>query len=474
MTRAGWAAAGVIAAGWALRLRLFFEHRSVSWFEAALAINIVQRPIAALTAPLDNHESAPLGFLVLTRLLVRLFGDGEFVLRLVPLACGLIALPLFYRCATRWLVPWMAVAATALVAVSQAQVLWSATCKPYSMDLVVTLLLLEVAEPLVGAAESSAWITVATVGAVAVWWSLPAVFVLAGIGTAAAFHVWRQDDRRRLLPLVGVGVVWTASFGASYALSMRAREADAFLHRIWNAYFLSLRDLTQTRDLLAATFADPYGLSIGHAWPLVPIVGAGAIALWLRRRERAVLFLAPLVFTAAASFAGLYPWADRLLLFATPMVLVLLFAGASQIGEWIGVVLPRARIAATVMLVVLLLAGATANALAEPITEDQIRPLVAYLGDHIRPGDRIYAAEFTAAYDYYRPRFGLANVPYTSGPYFDDEPSSDCSIARSLRWESRLWVLTGRRDVRQCVMAFGTPADVVNGVDATLYLFARR
>jgi hypothetical protein len=474
MTRANWAAAGIIAAGWALRLRLFFEHRSVSWFEAALAINIVQRPFAALTTPLDNHESAPLGFLVLTKLLLKLFGDGEFVLRLVPLACGLVALLLFYRFATRWLSPWMAAAATALVAVSQAQLVWSATCKPYSMDLVVTLLLLEVAEPLVGAAESTAWMRIAIAGAVAVWWSQPAVFVLAGIGAAAAFHVWRQRDRRDLARLAGVGVVWSASFSVSYAVTMRAREGDVFLHRLWSAQFLSLRDLTQTRDLLAATFADPYGVSIGHAWPLVPIVAAGAIAVWLRGRERAVLLVAPLVFTAAASCAGLYPWADRLLLFATPMVLVLLFAGASQIGDWIAVILPRARTAVTAMLVVLLLAGAAADALAEPVMEDQIRPLVAYLGERVRSGDRIHAAEFTAVYDYYRPRYGLAAIPYTSGPYFDDEPSNDCSIVQNLRWESRLWVLTGREDVRQCVAAFGTPAAVMNGVDAALYLFERR
>jgi len=474
LSRPALVATGLILVGWALRIRVFVLGRSLSWFEAALAINILHKPLTGLVGPLDNHESAPLGFMLLSRLSVFLFGDGERALRLVPLLCGLVALPLVYVFAKRYLGPWLALACVAFFALSQTAILWSSLCKTYSMDFLVALLLMGLADQLAVPSVGTWWIA-AFAGAIGIWCSLPAVFVLAGIWLAAAMRIAHARAFQRIAPLVAVGAAWTASFAAYFAVSLRHQEADPFLKQIWADYFLSIHDLSQTRFLLAMTFSDPLDVVMGSAWPMVPLVAAGCVRLWRRVGLRLAAIVLPIAAVATASFAHLYPWADRLLWFAAPLLLVLVFGGASQLGEWAGRLLhPSAAPIVAAGLIAAMTARATLHLLETPVVEDQIRPLVAHIGQHIQPGDRVYVGEFLAVYDYYRSRFGLDAVPAVPGPYFDTDPPADCSSIRDVMGAPRVWALTNRDDARACLTQFGEGAAVMRGSAASLYLYAPR
>ena len=473
LSRHALAATAFIAVGWALRIREFLLGRSLSWFEAALAINILRKPLWALVGPLENHESAPLGFLLLSRLAVFLFGDGERALRLVPLLCGLAALPLVYVFAKRYLSPWVAVACVAFFALSKTGILWASLYKTYSMDVVVALLLMGLADQLVDAQPATRWMAAAA-GAVGVWCSLPAVFVLTGIWLAAAIRITHARAFRRFAGLAATGAIWAASFAVYFVVSLRRQEVDPFLQHLWGDYFLSLRDLPQTRYLLAMTFIDPLDVVVGSAWPMLPTVVAGCLWLWRRVDWRSAEIVLPLVCVAIASFAHLYPWSDRLLLFATPLLVVLLFGGAAQFGQWAGRLHRSAAPVITAGLIGWMTARAALHLLETPIVEDQVRPLVAHISQHLEPGDRVYVGEFRAVYDYYRSRFGLDTVPSVAGPYFDTDPPADCGSVREVRDAPRVWALTNRDDVRTCLSELGAPAVVVHSIEASLYLYERR
>ncbi len=82
-----------------LRARQYFFNRSLWLDEALLAVNIVYRDFAGLLKPLENNQSAPLGFLYAEKLAITLFGNHDYILRLIPFLASLASI---------WLMAWLA------------------------------------------------------------------------------------------------------------------------------------------------------------------------------------------------------------------------------------------------------------------------------------------------------------------------------------------------------------------------------
>src|SRR6202140_5812605 len=130
----------IIVFGALLRLTQFLSNRSLWLDEAKLALNIVNRSFVQLCKPLDYGQGAPVGFLMLERSAVHLFGSGEYALRLFPLLSGMISLLLFYQLAKQS-VPSAAPIAMGLFATSAPLIYYSSEVKQYSGDVAIALLL---------------------------------------------------------------------------------------------------------------------------------------------------------------------------------------------------------------------------------------------------------------------------------------------------------------------------------------------
>src|SRR5689334_4796436 len=91
-----WAAVGL---GCLLRVLEYLLNRSLWLDEAYLALNILHRPWAGLLRPLDNHQGAPIIFLLLEKLASLRLGSSEYALRLLPLLAGIVSMLLFYKLA---------------------------------------------------------------------------------------------------------------------------------------------------------------------------------------------------------------------------------------------------------------------------------------------------------------------------------------------------------------------------------------
>src|ERR1700676_670623 len=89
----------MICWGAILRLTQYLSNRSLWFDESLLTQNIVHRSFSELLNPLDNNQAAPLGFLMLERFAVQVWGTSEYALRFLPFLCGLISLLLFHRMA---------------------------------------------------------------------------------------------------------------------------------------------------------------------------------------------------------------------------------------------------------------------------------------------------------------------------------------------------------------------------------------
>src|SRR5262249_11934161 len=147
------------------------------------AENIVTKTFMGLFGPLSGAQLAPPGFLVTEWGFVHLLGDRPLVLKVFPLLSGIASLFLFFRVARRCLRPDAVWIAMALFAVSDALIYFASEVKQYSTDVAVALLCSLLALDLVSRPATLPRLArFAAVGAVAVWFSHPAAFVLAGLG----------------------------------------------------------------------------------------------------------------------------------------------------------------------------------------------------------------------------------------------------------------------------------------------------
>jgi len=111
-------ALGLIALGIFTRLRIYLADRSMWRDEAALALNVMHRSAGGLFGALDYNQGAPVGFLMIQKLLTSLLGSGEMAFRLWPTTASILAVPLFYLLCRELLSPRAAIISLAILRLS--------------------------------------------------------------------------------------------------------------------------------------------------------------------------------------------------------------------------------------------------------------------------------------------------------------------------------------------------------------------
>jgi hypothetical protein len=405
----------LVAVGCVLRLRAWSVGGSLWLDEVYLALNITGRSFAGLWQPLDYDQGAPVGFLMLVKAATALFGEGERALRLVPLAAGLLALLAFPRVARAALPATGAAFAVALVAVSPKLISYSAELKQYSSDALITVLLGALTLPHFGPGEPPRTGRLALAGAVAVWFSHPALFVLAGWGLTLFLVAASRNDRPAIRRLIVVGAAWLASFAVCWWFCLRSLAANHYLLSYWNQFFApapprSIEQLGWYVRAATVPLENPGGMllaDVSFAVPAALLFGVGLAAIWVRRPGLAVALVAPLAITLVASAGRLYPFGGRLLLFATPLLYLGLGAGAA--AALAGPAGPAGALSRCVVAAVALApAGTAVQHAVRPKTVEDHRAAVAHMAERWQPGDRVIVSGMArAAWRYYGRLAGL-------------------------------------------------------------------
>ncbi|MCL4692341.1 MAG: glycosyltransferase family 39 protein [Candidatus Hydrogenedentes bacterium] len=386
----------IILLGITLRTAEYLHNKAIWLDEAQLVVSILQRGYLELLNPLEYKQTAPYAFLVAERRAVDLFGPGEYALRFVPWLASTLALPLLWLFLKRFLRFDGAVVALALFALAPGVIRYASEVKPYALDVVVTILLLVLAKRSLSASNSGTWLlALAIAGAVAVWCSIPAIFVLAGIGATLAIAAALDRRGGRFAATVAVGILWLLSFATYYQTVIRYTGDDAILRSWWTDSFMPLppRSLTDLNGFVR-TFFDLFRDPIG-----APAIGIGALlfllgvlSLLFRDRRALLLLLAPIAFALLASGLQRYPFTGRFLLFATPLVLVLT-------GEGFQVLRARSRTALIPALIAIILftqpAIAGVRTLVRSDVPQGVRPAYAHLMENYQQGDTVYVYHWT-------------------------------------------------------------------------------
>ncbi len=437
----------LITIGAVFRLAQYLFNRSLTEGEAPLAMNIIERSYQTLIKPLDYVQAAPIGFLYIEKLCVNIFGNNEYALRIFPLFAGILALFLFYKILkiigdykiTLW--------GLTFFVLNDYLIYFSSEVKPYSSDvffslLLIFLLLITIRDNL----KISTMIIYEIVGAITIWFSFPAIFVLSGTGIVLLIHIIENKDYKALLIIIIVGIIAFLSLISNYFLCLRHYTEHKELLEFWQKNFIpfppmSLADLYQIIYLLIRIFKNPGGFSIYNILFALLFFIIGISYLFRNKKTFSIIFIMPIVITILFSIFRLYPFEGRVILFIAPILSIFVSAGIALIYS----ILKKDSklIASSAVLIIFI--NPTLNAcyhLIRPRAPEELRPVLEFLLKNRKEEDRIYIYYGAVnALKYYQTRFLVFPKDYILGIESRDDWTGYYRDIERLKGNKRVWFI---------------------------------
>lgn len=435
----------VIAVGIVLRVAQFLYNRSLTEGEAALALNIIERSYRDLLKPLDYFQAAPVGFLIVQKYAVNVLGTTEYALRLFPLIAGIITLFFFYHCVKQILTKEAIPVALILFAVGDHLIYFSSEIKQYSSDVFFVLIILTLCIATWKNRQTLYYLVYGLVGAVVLWFSHPALFVFVAGGVVLLVRSIRHKQWSVLL-LLCCGVVAAAvSFGANYLVSLAPLSRTTVLLDTWHKSFApfpptSLRDVYWYGYVLVRMFTFPVGLSRYELLLGVISFIFGVIYVYRSDKKILIMFILSILVTLLASALRLYPFEGRLLLFLTPLIVLLIAQGIAYIQSKASIASPIAGFALVLILLIhpVLRAG---YHVVKPRAPEELRTALEYVDKNYRENDVLYVYYASLnAYRYYAYRFGFEH-DYVVGIESRDNWKQYYHDMEMIKGNHRVWVI---------------------------------
>ena len=411
----------VIVLGVVLRCIQFLHNRSLFIDEVFVATNIAEKSFGELLRPLLFDQRAPAGFLWGVKSTCIVFGQSDLAIRLLPLLAGIVSLLVFYEVARRYLSRGAVMLAVALYALSASLVFYASDLKQYSTEVLVCLAILWTFSRWdAGPLSVGRIIGMGVVGAVGVWFSFTAVFVLAGIAACIGVSILLERRWSALWRFALVGCIWAIGFGVLYVLQLRFFDPNPEWRAFWIDHFMpSPPRFYEGCQFLAAKAQYLVTDLIGLGFSGIGLVAVffGAKSLYDADRRRLALLVSPVVVTLLASVWEVYPFHGRVILFLAPIPLLLMAEGIYRIGCWN---VAHAQLLATSMAVLLVAQPAFAavrhlstgkmyvNPLFSKYQFEEAKPVMAYMRDHWQEGDVVYLYNQSyVAFEYYAAGYGF-------------------------------------------------------------------
>lgn len=468
----------LVLIGVILRFWAYLADTALYLDEILLSYSILDLPLAdLLTRPLPLDQVAPLGFLLVERCSVTIFGHNEFALRLFPFVCAIVSLILFRRLAERVLTGVGPTVALFVFAIGFPFIRYAVVVKQYELDVMAAILLMLIAFNLRERRTTTKRLLLfGLVGFAVISLSQASVLVMAGLGFAFAVDWLMSRDENALRALLFTVPLWAAASVLAVIIGVRSMTPSTrtFMDDFWAGGFipLPLRGASALHwfwESLTSLFSDLTLLR--YRWPGVFVVVAlvGVIVLWRRSRSVALFLLCQFTIAIVAAVAQQYPLRGRLTLWLLPAALLAIAAGA----EWI-----RTRadslhaIVGAIFLVALLVPPVIALAEAPPPYEiEHHKDFLSYLQKNRRPGDIVYVFPLPSiGVRFYGPRFGLQRSDWIASVCDRNETRAYIKDVDRFRGAPRLWILTGgsrpfrfaRAAVLQYLGAIGKRTDLLS------------
>lgn len=320
-----------------LTSKVYMQNRSLFLDECNLARNIVEKPYGELFTNLEYHQHAPPFFSITTKFFINLFGVNEYAFRLFPFLAGLLSLFLFYKIAKHYLNRPSIWFALILFGFSFNLLQYNTMFKQYSIDVLMACLFLFFTTSI----KIKNWkdaLLLGMAGAIGIWFSMPLVFILAGVGLfylvknyqKSSIHLSPQNKMTFCMI-----AIWIVSFIGLFFVNLKPSINSSHLQDFHNDFFLkwptSIANLQQNGKIFIRIFKGIVGKTA------VPTIFAifsflvGVYVLIKRFPLKTILLLVPILACFLASLLSMYSFIIRLTLFLFPIIILIISLGLQKL-----------------------------------------------------------------------------------------------------------------------------------------------
>lgn len=318
------------------RISVFLMKDSL-WYDECLFLRaLFYRSFSELFLPFVGGEVVqPWGFLFVVKSLLFFGNAHEYNYIISSLLFSFLSLYIFNKAARKSLGLWPSWLATFVFAFSYYIVQYAAECKPYALDLLLSVGFYYMAlraRDFIFRWSNVFWVSL--LGAVAVWFSFISPLLLFVYGIVLLYTKFKQKSYEECKSLVIATFTWYLSFIFFKTLFIdKALAGNSYLYQYWYDFkAFPYQSITQLDFLLwpmhsmVRFFKAPFPLASGIGL-LFFILGC-----WhFLRKERysAALLIGPFVLALLLACFNLYPFAGRTVLYLIPMATILCVKGAS-------------------------------------------------------------------------------------------------------------------------------------------------
>jgi len=336
-----------IVIGIVVRIVAYFYNRSLFLDEAMLASSVVQRDYMGLFQPLDYNQGAPIGFLLIVKTFVYLFGTSEFVLRLLPLISGIGSIGIYFlilRDVFKDPRPWIG---TAFYATIPYLIYYSIEFKPYMLDGFITLIIFYSFFSTMNG-RLNPWVNI-LICSLLLWFSFPAIFSATACCTLMFIKAVKdnqtQDIKLSAITSMFIGASFLILF-FTYYNNITANRGDPYWSLLYFPLIPSGKESFDLIFLMIKNYFSVFGTNRIFILLLSP-VALGFIMASKARRWFGILFFIEVLILLSASWLKRYVMIDRLLIFIIPLHALLVTLIISELwSKW-----PRVALITSILLV---------------------------------------------------------------------------------------------------------------------------
>ena len=402
----------LLAAGILVRVVVYIQNRSAFLDEANLMRNIAELDYMALFGALKYEQFAPPLFSLIQKTHWDLLGPVEESLRWFPLQLAIAAFFLFWHLCQRWIqsdyIRWIPVF---IFAFHPELIRYATECKQYGADVFIAIFLPFLALESHGKFGWKQAVLWAGIGCFSILFSMPSVFVLAGIGFYFLQQHWRQPAMLKILCSIGI---WVVCFALYYYLNLSRDAGSDYLQSYHDQYFLPILPNRQTWEILRSLLSSVSGYTT-----VALIVGSLYILGGMVSPKRQFFFLiAPILFCFLASMLRQYSLIERLALFMIPLLILLFGLGI----DWFAKKIPP------LLLILLAIPGLSLmkgyEYFWDPLEVSNVRDLLDRVSHSFETGDTFYCGPHT-----------LATIHFYRDHHRDREYFRKAPVPEELSWE---------------------------------------
>ncbi len=329
----------ILLIGILLRLIGFFRGTSFFLDELNVARNIAEKSYFELFFPLEYDQFLPPFLAQLVKGGAESFGYTELGLRLFPFIAGVGSMVLFYVLLRRFFKGFLLIYPLVLFVFNFYLYQQGLLLKQYPLDVLLAILWLLIAiENPHPKGKQVAGLSV--FGAISVWFSMPVVFVLSGVGI---YFLWKKVEGNlvysnakngvfsEVSPLLFMISGWLLSFGLLFWINLRHGIETEGLQLYHTEFFLepptSFANIEQSWGLFIGIFRAIVGkTTIAIVWAILCFM-LGIYHLFSKEKPLLILLLLPILTCFFASMLHYYSLIIRLTLFLFPNLVILMGFG---------------------------------------------------------------------------------------------------------------------------------------------------